>query len=179
MMLKTCRVCQNAFSARNTLERVCGFTCAVAYGKEKVAKKKKKETSQMRKDMNAKDRSYQLKKSQEAFNAFIRERDKHLPCISSGRTTGQAHAGHYKSIGSHPELRFDEQNCNKQSMKDNSWLSGNIAGYRLGLIEKYGIESVERLEGPHEPKNYTLDEIVEIKTRYRAKLKQIRTEETL
>jgi len=134
-------------------------------------KKAKKETSRMRREFNLKDRSYQLKLAQAAFNAFIRERDKYLPCISSGRTTGQMHAGHYKSVGAYPELRFCEQNCNKQSMKDNSWLSGNVVGYRQGLIDKYGEDMVIWLEGPHEPKKYSIEEIIEIKELYRAKLK--------
>ena len=133
----------------------------------------------MRSEFRLKDRSYQMKLSQQAFNAYIRERDKDLACISSGRTTGQMHAGHYKSIGACPELRFDERNCNKQSMKDNSWLSGNILGYRQGLIEKYGIEVVEDLEGPQEAKNYTLNDIIEIKIRYRTKLKSLRVRDEM
>jgi len=147
--------------------------CAILFNRHKKKKAKEKETRKMRADANKSDRSYQLKKAQEAFNAFIRERDKGLPCISSGRTTGQMHAGHYKSIGACPELRFDERNCNKQSMKDNSWLSGNIVGYRKGLIDKYGEEVVEFLEGPHEPRKYTLDDIIEIKMKYRRKLKEL------
>lgn len=83
------------------------------------------------------------------------------------------HAGHYKSIGAHPELRFNEFNVNKQSMKDNAWLSGNIEGYRKGLIEKYGVKVVEWLEGPHEPKKYTLDELKEIQQIYREKKKAL------
>ena len=85
-------------------------------------------------------------------------------------------AGHYKSIGGHPELRFNEYNVNKQSMKDNEWLSGNISGYRKGLIKKYGIKIVELLEGPHEAKKYTLDQIIEIKNQYRQKLKGLQQE---
>ena len=55
-------------------------------------------------------------------------------------------------------------------MKDNSWLSGNVLGYRQGLIDKYGEGVVLWLEGPHEPKKYTIEEIIEIKARYKAKL---------
>jgi hypothetical protein len=126
-----------------------------------------------KKDYYDKDKPYQLKKAQEAFNAYIRARDSDLPCISSGRMTGQRHAGHFKSIGAHPELRFCETNVNVQSMKDNAWLSGNIEGYRKGLLAKYGPETVEWLEGPHKAKHYTLDDIIAIKIKYRKKLKAL------
>jgi len=59
-------------------------------------------------------------------------------------------------------------------MPCNTHLSGNALNYRKRLIDKIGIESVEWLEGPHEPKKYTVDELVEIKTVYRRKLKELR-----
>ena len=137
-------------------------------------KKAKKETSRMRREFNLKDRSYQLKKAQAAFNAFIRERDKCLPCISCQKNSGaKMNAGHYLSVGAHPELRFETLNCWLQCEKCNSFLSGNIARYRINLIERIGMGAVEWLEGPHEPKKYSIEEIIEIKELYRAKLKAL------
>ena len=170
---KLCKVCKEPFAPWATTQRVCSQRCALLAVKAKQAKAYAKETSRLRREHRASDRAYQLKLAQTAFNAYIRERDKDLPCISSGRTTGQMHAGHYKSVGAYPELRFCEQNCNKQSMKDNAWLSGNVVGYRQGLIDKYSEGVVLWLEGPHEPKKYTIDEIIEIKERYKVKLKAL------
>jgi len=42
-------------------------------------------------------------------------------------------------------------------------LSGNIAAYRVGLVEKIGIKNMEWLESNHPPKKYTIDELKEIK----------------
>ena len=172
---KLCRApgCEITFEPYRSTQIACSMDCAIEIARHKKKRQYDQETRRLKREFRAKDRSYQLKKAQQAFNAYIRERDNALPCISSGRTTGQMHAGHYKSIGAYPELRFNEYNCNKQSMKDNSWLSGNIMGYREGLIKKYGLEVVEWLEGPHEPLNLTLEEIIEIKNKYRKKLKKL------
>jgi len=44
--------------------------------------------------------------------------------------------------------------------------SGNLIAYRRGLVEKIGVDRVEWLEGPHEPKKYTREQIIEIKKKY-------------
>lgn len=167
--------CGNEFVPYTSLQQVChgSIECALGWQKERKSDKFKQETREMKREHRLQDRRYQMSLAQGAFNAYIRERDKGRPCISSGRTTGQMHAGHYRSIGAHPELRFSEINVNLQSMKDNSWLSGNTAGYRRGLIERYGEDVVSVLEGPHEPKHYSLDEIIEIKETYRRRLKEL------
>jgi hypothetical protein len=58
-----------------------------------------------------KTRSQWLKGAQIVFNRFIRLRDEGDSCISCGRNTGaKMNAGHYKSVGSTPALRFNEDN---------------------------------------------------------------------
>lgn len=85
-----------------------------------------------------------LKKTQEVFNRYIRERDKELGCISCGGEVTQA--GHYFSQGHHSALRYHEMNTNGQCTKCNMFLSGNLIRYRQGLVKRYGIEKVEQLE---------------------------------
>tara|TARA_R110000782_G_scaffold189054_2_gene279034 strand:+ start:234 stop:413 length:180 start_codon:yes stop_codon:yes gene_type:complete len=46
-------------------------------------------------------------------------------------------------------------------------LSGNVKLYRIGLIKKIGLAEVEKLEGPHEPKKYTIDDLKELIVHYR------------
>lgn len=114
------------------------------------------------------------KKAQAAFNAYIRARDKDLPCISCGRHhQGQYHAGHYMSTGAHPELRFDPLNVHKQCAPCNNHLSGNLVNYRINLIAKIGIEQVQWLEGPHDPRKYTMDDLRAIAKDYRAATREI------
>lgn len=60
---------------------------------EKVAEKKRRREEQKQKDklkirkLALKPRSYWIKQAQQAVNAFIRERDRDLPCISCGTLT--------------------------------------------------------------------------------------------
>jgi hypothetical protein len=43
--------------------------------------------------------------------------------------------------------------------------------YRLALIERIGLEAVERLEGPQPARKYTADDLKAMRDEYRAKLK--------
>ncbi|WP_181654336.1 recombination protein NinG, partial [Escherichia coli] len=60
---------------------------------EKAAEKKRRREEQKQKDklkiqkLALKPRSYWIKQAQQAVNAFIRERDRDLPCISCGTLT--------------------------------------------------------------------------------------------
>jgi len=47
--------------------------------------------------------------------------------------------------------------------------------YRINLIIKIGIDAVNYLEGKHEPKRYTIDDIKELKRIYREKIKALDT----
>jgi 5-methylcytosine-specific restriction endonuclease McrA len=115
-----------------------------------------------------KSRGDHLKAAQMQFNRFIRMRDHGNSCISCGRNTGsKINAGHYKSVGSHPELRFNELNCNLQCEHCNTHLSGNQMNYRPALVDKIGLDKVEWLEGPHEPAKWSIEDIKAIQAKYR------------
>ena len=80
-------------------------------------------------------------------------------------------AGHYRSVGSCPELRFNEENCFLQCEHCNSYLSGNIIEYRKRLADKMGAYKVEWIEGKHEPLKLTIDEIIKLISVYKEKIK--------
>lgn len=168
----------------------CCHSCAIEFAREKSAKaaarqaaKRKADNSKVEKaakaelsqrKMEVKPNGYWMKRAQSAFNAWVRARDYWQPCISCGRYhQGQNHAGHYRPAGSNPELRFEPDNCHKQCAPCNSHLSGNLTKYRQALMAKVGLERVEWLEGPHEPKRYRMDDYQAIESEYKAKLKEI------
>ena len=173
MKQKTCKQCRKKFEPSRPMQAVCSPACAVNLAQKK---REKVERSEIRRRKEAaKTRSELLKEAQAAFNAYIRERDAYLPCISCGRHhAGQYHAGHYLSTGARPELRFDESNVHKQCQPCNTHLHGNLVLYRAALIEKVGMARVEWLEVPHEQKKYTHDELRKIKGEYKAKAKSIK-----
>ena len=179
-MTRKCRVCRNEFVPQKPMATVCSHECALTLAASKRAKaekvasvKAKKADSEKRKAI--KSRAQWLKEAQAAFNAFIRLRDHDLACISCGRHhQGQYHAGHYRSVGAAPELRFSEQNVHKQCAPCNTHLSGNITRYRGGLLKKLGSDVVLWLEGHHEAKHYTIQQLEAIKLEYTALAREIK-----
>jgi len=168
---KTCPDCEKPFFPYTTIEKRC-IPCAIIKGKASSARKWAAGTRKLKSKARARDRSYQLSKAQEAFNAYIRKRDERLPCISCGDTKNKMTCGHYKTVGAHPELRFCEDNAAKQCWWNcNKNKSGNTIEYRIELVKRIGVERVEWLEGPHEPANLSLADIIEIKNKYRDKLR--------
>ncbi|NTU49477.1 MAG: recombination protein NinG [Desulfobulbaceae bacterium] len=168
-----CRVCKQPYVKLSLTHRACSPTCSIILVREDKDKRYRKETAE--KKIQMRSRRDWVKIAQSVFNQWVRVRDANLPCISCQRHhEGQYHAGHYLSTGAHPELRFNEFNNNKQCSACNNHLSGNIALYRINLIKKIGLENVEWLEGQHEPKKYTVEDLKEIIANYKSKLKELK-----
>lgn len=171
-------VCGNLFTPRNSLHVACSPICAIhkaAHDKVKKAARVLKEARAAHRvaKVKAKTRGDWTREAQAAFNRFIRFRDDGKPCVSCGSFTGKKNAGHYRSVGSAPELRFEEANCHLQCEKCNSYLSGNLINYRIELIKRIGQAAVDWLEGKHEPKKYSIQDLQEIKAIYKKKAKEI------
>lgn len=179
---KRCPSCKVVFTPTRSMQKVCGPLCAVAWAKkladQKAARAKRDERKSLREALEkAKTRGAHLKELQAAFNQWIRLRDAGQPCISCGRHhQGQNHAGHYRSVGSEPALRFEPDNVHLQCAPCNTHLSGNLIAYRINLIKKIGLASVEWLEGAHPPKKLTVAEIQELKAFYRAEVRRLKKE---
>ena len=150
------------------------FDHMAKYGLAKAKKKSAKAHTKAKKELKNNDRSFQLKKTQAIFNAYIRLRDNDRNCISCGRRhEGQYHAGHYRTVGANPELRFNERNCHKQCAPCNNHLSGNLVNYRINLIANYSVEFVAFLEGPHEPKRYSIRDLKVLQKWFKRKTKRL------
>lgn len=141
----------------------------------------KVEKADIRKRKEAlKTRSDYLKEAQQAFNAFIRERDRQAgyACISSGRlldwSGNQVDAGHYRSTGAAPHLRFNEDNCHAQSKHDNQYLAGNAVDYRMALVARIGLARVEAIEADKSSPKWSAVDLRGIRDTYRAKTKELK-----
>jgi len=172
---KTCRGCLAAFTPDRIGQKVCGYKCAGVFAKLESERKYKAQTAVMKKALLDVDKAHWAKKAREACHAYIRERDKHLPCVSCGRHhNGQHHAGHYKPSHVNSALRYDERNIFKQCAPCNTHLSGNLGEYRKSLVVRLGTETVEWLDGNHEIKKWSLEELKAIEAHYKDKIKQLR-----
>lgn len=178
---KKCANCKGSFNPSRSFQSWCSPECAVVIARLKQAKQKAQEAANERVQHakakeEVKTRAQHLKEAQAAFNAVIRERDKDLPCISCGRYhEGKYDAGHYRSVGSSPELRFEPLNCWRQCVPCNRHKSGNAIDYRINLVRRIGLDKVEWLEGPHEPKRYTIEDVKALKAQFRAELRAMQS----
>lgn len=140
--LANCPVCKQVFKKKMLGQKVCSPDCAIQYARAAPAyfgadeRVKREDTLPVLKD-----------KAQRAVNAYIRVRDGGRPCISCGCLNERMEAGHYRSRGAAPHLRFNTYNINNQCSRCNNQLSGNAVEYRRGLVKRYGFAIVERLEG--------------------------------
>ncbi|HEX8595393.1 MAG TPA: recombination protein NinG [Pseudomonas sp.] len=179
---KTCAnaACGSQFVPAQLGQKVCGWTCGLAIAPANQDRARKAIDQRERRDIKVrkeklKSRAEHLKDTQRAFNAWIRERDIGLPCVSCGRHhNGQWQAGHFKSVGGHPELRFEPLNVWRQCAPCNTHKSGDLLNYRVELIKRIGVEKVEWLEGPHEPKRYTIEELKAMTASYRAMTRELK-----
>ena len=196
--LLRCVGCKTRFP-RETMQKLLpgwfhSLDCAAKYGRAKSdraratkAAKAKREYNQVTKELKtaqrASDKKWQTKTTQKVFNrwvvlsqlAYFKKLGITPYCISCGteKESTQYCAGHYKTVGSHPELRFDPRNVRFQcNNRCNMQLSGNITGqqgtrgYREGIILMYGQAELDYLDGPHEMAKYTCQDLIELRAHY-------------
>ena len=181
--MKKCKVCKEPFKQARAMQTVCSPACALelskVIGKKIKAKAQAEDRKATREKLDAMRTKPQLTKlAQAAFNAFIRSRDAGKPCISCGKPLGAEansfDAGHYRSVGSAPHMRFVEDNCHGQCKHCNNYLSGNHVMYRKGLIERIGLRAVELIESDNVPRKYTHDGLREIARHYNAETRRLK-----
>jgi hypothetical protein len=177
---RLCKVksCRKEFTPYRSIQPCCSIVCEHDWI---MSERARKERSERQEGLRAlKRKADHIAEAQVAFNAFIRLRDQLAshPCISSGKpldwSGNNVDAGHYRSRGSAPHLRFNENNVHAQSKQENRYKAGNAVDYRLGLIARIGLAAVEALECDQEPRRWTIEELQEIKAFYRAKTKTLK-----
>tara|TARA_R110002020_G_scaffold65330_7_gene172611 strand:+ start:1296 stop:1829 length:534 start_codon:yes stop_codon:yes gene_type:complete len=172
-----CKTCKDKFEPKVFLQKNClkKDECIKAELKlKKQASKKNWNKEKKQRKEALKTLSDHIKELQVIFNQWKRLIDKGNNCISCDKPSKKENAGHYRSAGGNPELRFEPLNVHLQCEYCNTYLHGNLIYYRINLIKKIGLEKVEWLEGYHEPKNYTIDQIKGLKVLYRLKIKNLK-----
>jgi hypothetical protein len=183
-----CKHCKTALGER---ERGIHPACVdgwYAANKDKIARKIAAKKAKEAKAERAADRAKRqaLKKipeliaeAQEAFNAYIRARDRDLPCFVCERPFDAAipgrvmHAGHVRSRGAAGHLRFHEDNCHGECEGCNGPHGAKPHEIKAGAIRRIGPERFEALEADNTPHKWTRDELIAIKNEYRAKRKAL------
>lgn len=170
-----CRCCKDKFKPKKFLQKYCmeKNECIKAFLESMRATKWKKEKKELQEKL--KTLSQYEQEARKVFQAWIRKRDKDRPCISCPATTAkQWDGGHFFKAEVYSGMIFNEDNCHKQCSQCNDYHSGNLLEYRQGLINRYGLEFVERLERTKDNGRnykYSKTELTEIKNKYTNLLK--------
>ena len=117
--------------------------------KKAVKKQKRQETREEKERLR--NKSYYEKQLQSEINEIVRIIDTGKGCIScfhgwGGEFTRKKNAGHFYSVGSCPEMRFNVNNIYLQCELCNCHLHGNLDNYKKGLIGHYSQIVFDRLE---------------------------------
>lgn len=129
----------NAFCDNN-------YKCASEFGRKKSANDKEKVSRVKKSEFKASDIKTRKEAAKKACHAYIRARDKGLPCICCGRViNGAVHAGHFLESGNNSFLRYNEDNIHAQSSYCNTYKGGNSDDYEGKLRIKIGDARVDYL----------------------------------
>lgn len=177
--LKICPICSTEYTPRSTLQKVChDYRCAIAFNKQRdaeiAAREQRKQAKLQRDDLRQrrerlKGKTEWNREAQAAVNRYIFWRDYGNPCIACGKPLnygvrgGAVDASHYRSRGAAPWLRFNVFNNNAGCVHCNRDLSGNLIPYRINLIQKYGLERVERIEHENTVRKFDIGYLKRVK----------------
>jgi hypothetical protein len=162
---------------------MCALELSKTIQKKIIAKEAQEDRKKTREKLDAMRTKPQLVKiAQVSFNKYIRERDLLKPCISCGKPpsteSNQTDAGHFRSVGSAPHMRFVEDNVHGQCKHCNQYLASNVLAYRKGLIERIGLARVEQIEADQTVRKYTHEGLIEIAKHYNAEARRLKKEQT-
>lgn len=188
---KTYKIAEDGIVIHNTF--FCDIGCATAKAYKGIPKGKKiveKANRAAVVELDRKSLKWQHKKTQVVFNKLRRlqefkwfsDRDLEPTCISCQKEIGndQWCNGHFKTVGSNGRLRYDfknsylqhNHNCNKNR-------SGDIDGYKKGLVARFGEDEAKSIidycETNNSPLKRTWQSIEELRKEFNKEIKEFKT----
>lgn len=165
----------------------CSFDHASEYAARIKLKGTAKREKQERKEVKERKRklltkSDWIKKVQTACNAYVRYRDNGKKCVTCdsilyiGGVGGGFDAGHYRSRGSAPHLRFNTLNIHGQCKKCNTWGVDKDV-YTEELEKRIGADLVEKLNADQLDRKYTITDLERLEKVFKRKLKMRKARE--
>jgi len=183
--MKKCKVCKQHFQPLRPLQVACSASCALELARERVAKSKELVAKAEKKVIKAKlegmkTRSQWLKECQTLVNKYVRLRDikRGLGCVSCGAPYREGYggafdAGHLRSVGSAPHLRFLTTQISLQCAKCNRWGGGRAFEFRAEMVRRNGQGWMDRLEGMNGRADFTIDYLKRLKAIVQKKIKRL------
>jgi hypothetical protein len=181
-----CKVCKDLFTKTRPLQVVCSPQCGLTLASEKIAKSKALVAKAEKKVIKAKlegmkTRSQWIKECQVQVNKYVRLRDikRGLGCVSCGAPYREGYggafdAGHLRSVGSAPHLRFLTTQISLQCAKCNRWGGGRAFEFRAEMVRRNGQEWMDRLEGMNGRVDFTINYLKRLKAIMQKKIKRLK-----
>lgn len=175
---KRCKHCKIYFPADGMMTTpagtFCSFDHAMQFANAKAAEDQAKAKAWQKDfkkrvstgEFKEKTRTEYLDIHQDLVNQWVLNvRDVGQACCTCGAPykSMKFDAGHYRSRGACPELRFEITNIHAQCYICNSHNSGMRKEYREFIISKYGKDHLRWLDGPHKKLKEQFPDIESIK----------------
>lgn len=151
--------CGNRFEAdeKRPWIKWCSETCQFEIIKAVADKQRKKTEKEYRdrakfhiKTLKEKHKglAYYKKELKTILHKYVRLRDAESGCAACGRSMigRKGDAGHFWSVGSYPNLQFDERNIHLCCVPCNQHRGGNLIEYAMRLPAIIGQEAYDQLE---------------------------------
>lgn len=180
MKQKTCKICKNKFTPERQMQSVCGYQCSITYANQHLAKKAKevkKENNNQLKAFRESDKTILKSLAQKLVNQYARKRDEKergYICCTCGHTGGQMDGGHFLPTSGYSAIRYNTNQIHQQCKNCNRFNGGKPKEYRVFMINRYGLEYVEKLESTKNIKRiYTVEYYQKLIRVVRKKLKRL------
>lgn len=177
---KDCRQCGKTFTPARSTQVICSPKCAVKMVTATSKAKKLAERTMTRARKEAlKTIADRIADTQRECNSYIRLRDMHKGCIDCGkpfepqRPGGSMDAGHFRSRGAAPNLRFNEDNIFGQRKNCNRPGGATASDFRAGVVARIGEARVQAIESDNAPRKWTHAELIQLAAYFKAKRKAL------
>lgn len=182
--VRKCRMCGREFEPRNSMHSLCGPVCGNRYGRQLEKQRREREKAERKADRAKREAMKTLPEliaeAQDAFNEFIRLRDREKGCFVCGckfpvgRLGGDFDAGHVRSRGAAGHLRFNELNVHGECKPCNSSTGAKPHEIEAGAIRRIGQAAFDALKNDNTPHKWTKDEVRGIRDNYRQKVRELK-----
>jgi hypothetical protein len=187
---RKCKWCKESFTPERNgqkthkhCEEPFALKVAEKLGAKRTAEARRKDRAETRaKKEEMKSQRRLMAEAQDAFNEYIRYRDKDKGCFvcdatfehTAGSLGGVMDAGHVRSRGAASHLRFHEDNCHAECKNCNASFGAKPHEIEEGAIRRIGQERYDALKANNHVHKWTRDELRAIRDTYRAKARELK-----
>lgn len=179
-----CKHCGTAFERFDMRKTWCSPECGAHLALKALEKARQKAKAAEKREDTAKRKSQMtrsdwIKKARAAVNRYCRLRDiaAGKGCITCGarpeaRFGGAFDAGHWRSVGSAPQLQFWTSQIRLQCVKCNRYGGGRAVEFRMALVAERGEAWVQSIEAANHTAKFSTQYLERLTRIYAARARK-------